>query len=402
LSARLSSNNAVARRWILAALVLVLDAPLGSTFAAAPPALDLARLLDDYAAGRFDQSVRAVEQAGDAQAMLLRTQWRSAARLWVDADPATKPHRLLAVASFALETEHLRAERGAWSTPMAGVCVGDPRRPDEKSPAGTCVIEWAWSLLVERGIADGAERAWVLAAAALAGGVRDFRVLYNPMPGVAPSDGGLITDALRRHPGDARLQLEHAIATSARFSITIDGAGPAPPIPAVMMFGRGGQLQLPRDRPDSRENVIAELTALAADPDVGAESRLRLGYLLWVLGDAERARAELGAAAAAASDADLRYLAKFLRGWIALTAHKPAEAIPDLEAALQIRPHSQSAVLALAALELQRGEAGRAHELAQASLATRPDDVDPWRWFLYGHYSRMPALVANLRREVRP
>ncbi len=96
---------------------------------------------------------------------------------------------------------------------MVGVCVADPKRPDEKSPAGSCVIQWAWSLLVERGAADEAERAWVLAAAALAGGVRDFRVLYNPMLGAVPSDGGLITDALRRHPADARLQLEHAIAT---------------------------------------------------------------------------------------------------------------------------------------------------------------------------------------------
>ena len=56
--------------------------------------------------------------------MLLRTHAVSARRrLWIDAigaDLTAKPQRLLAAASFALETEHLRVERGAWMTPMAG------------------------------------------------------------------------------------------------------------------------------------------------------------------------------------------------------------------------------------------------------------------------------------------
>ena len=72
------------------------------------PILDLGRLLDDYSAGRFERAVGAVEAAGDAQATLLRTQWRGAGRLWIDADPEAKSQRLLAAASFALETEHLR------------------------------------------------------------------------------------------------------------------------------------------------------------------------------------------------------------------------------------------------------------------------------------------------------
>src|SRR6187551_345499 len=121
---------------------------------AGAPILDLARLLDDYSAGRFDQAMGVVQSAGDTQATLLRTQWRGAGRLWIDADPATKPQRLLAAAAFALETEHLRVERGAWMTAMAGVCPSDPRTPESKSPAGPCVLEWAWSLLVERAMPD--------------------------------------------------------------------------------------------------------------------------------------------------------------------------------------------------------------------------------------------------------
>jgi len=65
---------------------------------ASAPILDLARLLDDYSAGRFDRALSTVESAGDAQAMLLRTQWRGAGRNWIDADLTAKPQRLLAAA----------------------------------------------------------------------------------------------------------------------------------------------------------------------------------------------------------------------------------------------------------------------------------------------------------------
>jgi len=53
-------------------------------------------------------------------------------------------------------------------------------------------------------------------------------------------------------------------------------------------------------------------------------------------------------------------------------------------------------------LELQRGDAGKAHDLAQASLDQRRADVDPWRLFLYGHHPRLAGLIAELRRQVKP
>jgi tetratricopeptide (TPR) repeat protein len=381
---------------------------------ASAPILDLARLLDDYSAGRFDRALSAVESAGDAQAMLLRTQWRGAGRTWIDADLTARPQRLLAAASFALETEHLRVERGAWMTPMAGVCPPDPRSDpkdkEAKYPAGPCVIEWAWSLLVERGAPDWAERAWVLAASSLVSGVRDFRFLYRPAPGAVPDARGLVAAALVRHPDDPRLRLEEAIALAFRFNVTTDGGGPQPLPMTIINLGPGGRgagrgrgpLPEPALRSDSRESVVAQLEALATDPEVGAEARVRLGYLLWATGETDRAREELKRAAGATRDRDLQYLARFLRGWFALKANRPADAIPDFEAALEVRPHSQSAVLALASLELQRGEAARAHNLTRDALASLPDDDDPWREFLYGHYPKLPSLVAELRKHVRP
>lgn len=129
---------------------------------------------------------------------------------------------------------------------------------------------------------------------------------------------------------------------------------------------------------------------------------MRLGYLNWTLGRDEAARDELTKAAAQAVDKDLRYLSQFLLGWIAIARGDSAGAIPRLEAALAERPASQSAAVALASLELQRGDADKAQEIARASLDQRRADLDPWRVFLYGHHPRWPARVAALRREVKP
>ena len=120
----------------------------------------------------------------------------------------------------------------------------------------------------------------------------------------------------------------------------------------------------------------------------------RLGFLHWALGDAA-ARDELAKAAGQAGDSDVRYLAQFLLGWIAVVRGDSAAAIPPLEAALAARPDSQSAAIALASLELQRGDADKAHRIAQASLDRRHADADPWRLFLYGHHPQWPERIAQ-------
>ena len=131
--------------------------------------LEMARLLETYASGQFDEAVQAVAKAGDSVGKNLRARWSLDALPWVDADPATHAQRLLVAAAFALETENIRAERGEWGTTTTEVRC-----------QGTCVLDWAQARLAERGPADSAEHAWYLAAAALAGGVRDWRYLQRP------------------------------------------------------------------------------------------------------------------------------------------------------------------------------------------------------------------------------
>jgi tetratricopeptide (TPR) repeat protein len=351
--------------------------------------LDLRRTLDLYAEGRFDDAVKAVAGAGDDVGRNLRRHWPVTGRAWIDAEPGRRPRRLLVAAALALETENLRAERGDW------------RVSDDPLCAAACVLDWAQLQLIERGPPDRAERAWYLAAAALAGGVRDWRYLQrwvDPVRG-ARATPGLIDRALIRFPSDPALRLEQALAAASRFSIIGEAGAFATDgqlnstVPLVR--GRLGLLRV-RDEPQVAADLLA---ALADDPDVGVEARTRLGYLYWTKGNHDASRAELSAAIDRARDPESRYLADFLRGWTRAARGESAAAIGHLEAALDTRPGSQSAAVLLAALELQRGDAVKADALARASFERKPD-LDPWRLFLYAHHPRLPGLIAPLRREV--
>ena len=350
--------------------------------------LDLRRTLDLYAEGRFDEAVQAVARAGDEVGRNLRRHWPVTGRAWIDAEPGRRPQRLLAAAALALETENLRAERGDWGVSDDPLC------------AAVCVLDWAQLQLIERGTPDRAERAWYLAAAALAGGVRDWRYLQRPVvPGRATRPPiGLVDRALTRFPTDPALRLEQALAAASRFNVIgEDGASAMDPLNSMPQFLRERLGLVP-----VRDNVRAAadlLAALAEDPEVGAEARTRLGYLYWTQGNHEASRAQLTAAISRARDPESRFLANFLLGWTLASRGESAAAIGPLEAALDARPGSQSAAVLLAALELQRGDAAKADAIARASFE-RKDDLDPWRLFLYGHHPRLPGFIAALRREV--
>ena len=179
------------------------------------------------------------------------------------------------------------------------------------------MLDWAQLQLIERGAPDRAERAWYLAAAALAGGVRDWRYLQRPVDPrrAAPVRRDSIDRALIRFPSDPALRLEQALAAASRFNVigedgasTVDGQ-----LNSILPLVRG-RLGLLRVR-DNVQVAADLLAALAEDPDVGVEARTRLGYLYWTQGNHEASRAELSAAIQRARDPESRYLANFLLGW---------------------------------------------------------------------------------------
>jgi tetratricopeptide (TPR) repeat protein len=364
--------------------------------------LDPAAVLDAYAQGRYDEALTPVRLASRDQAREFRQRLVFSGGQWVDSVPSERARRALIAAAFALEAERVRAERGEWTA-----------RDDDEACAGRCVIEWACTLLQSRGVPDDAERIWMLASIALAGGVRDWTFLQNPLsrPTEKRGEQGHVQHAIARMPDEPRFRLARAVALASRQAVTSEMDTPRDGSRTEQMadpYSRAIERSpflvsvLEQRRATLGDYAREQLDALVADPSVGTEARLRLGYLHWVRGDAAEALTAQRAVAEAAQDPDLRYLANFL-------AAQAAQALGDFRAAemryaaaLSARPHSQSATLGLAALLYSRGEAKQAYDLVAASRDGRPRDDDPWRMFLYGDFAKLPVLVGELRRVVQP
>jgi tetratricopeptide (TPR) repeat protein len=365
--------------------------------AAQSPAVTVPALLDAYAAGRFDEALAPVRSATKERTSALRQELIIGGAPWVDASPPESRRRALAAAAFTLEAETIAAEQGRWRDLDSPLNCG-----------GRCALEWACTVLRTHGEADEAEHIWYAATVALAGGVRDWTFLVPPIQMTTsrrPRDPGHVAHALGRVPGDARIRLAGAVAVGARFQVGVEMEAPrqgrrTEPAPEDNTI----ELVLPLVATSmgvSVESAMQQLMDLAGDPVVGAEARLRLGYLLWRRGGYTEALRESRAAAAAAQEDDVRYLANFVASQAAQTLGDLAQAESLLEAALAARPHSQSAALALAALQMLRGDGDAAYTLVEGTRANRPTDDDPWRMFLYGDFTRLPGLLQRLRAAVR-
>jgi tetratricopeptide (TPR) repeat protein len=395
--------------------------------------LDVVALLELYESGRFDDAIARITAAGDRESRALRTQLRTEGSEWIDKARPNHARRLLVTAALALELEVLRVERNDWgsSNPTGNVFFHPSGRfrPIILSPScqGACMLEWARTLLVERGSADAAVRAWFHGALALTEGHRDWRNVYTLLGPEAPAPGrALAHEAITAFPDEPWFQFDRALAMAARYNVTRDGVAPGSaaiaPAETVlervvsvgrfqtanrtvtrMRLGAGqapetGTANMPFSQPVS---ALEELVRLSSDPVVGVDAQIRLGYLHWATGNSDAAQTTLKTAAEVADTADRRYLAHFLAGWIALRDGRDDAARESLAGALEARPNSQSATLALASLELKQGDADIAHARAESSLAERPRDDDPWRLFLYGRFPDLSRLIAEMRERVR-
>jgi hypothetical protein len=362
--------------------------------------LDATALLNTYALGRHDDALAAVRRVTPDSIRDLRQQIVLTGSQWVDEVEADRRRRALAAAAFVLETERIRAERGEWAA------------LDEQDCAGRCMIEWACTLLGTGGVADEGERLWMLASVALAGGVRDWSFLHSPLapPSARTRERGHAHHAQDRLPDEPRFRLARAVAIASRTTVTDEmdtpragtRTGPLSRGIVSIIVDLESISPAAQRRAALLEYAKEQFAGLVSDPAVGDEARIRLGYLQWASGDVEQALATQRAAADAAEDPDLRYVANFLAAQAEQTLGDLSSAETHYAAALTARPGSQSATLGLAALLYLRGEARRAYEVVEASRSGRPRDDDPWRTFLYGDFAKLPALVGELRRRVSP
>lgn len=215
-------------------------------------------------------------------------------------------------------------------------------------------------------------------------------------------------------PRDAPLLLAHAStleegATVGVWTTTLTLVPGASPWQRHLEVSSSAARDKKRDLQQA-SRLLAEATA--ADPTL-ALAHLRLGRVLWRLGEADRARASLEEAlrqtdAAAplvepppgAEPANVAFLAHLFLGRVHEDAERLEAALAEYRAAVAIDPRAQSAAVALShALRLAGDEAGSRQALARGLAAFRADARDAYREYLVSNALGHEALLRELRAE---
>ena len=153
-----------------------------------------------------------------------------------------------------------------------------------------------------------------------------------------------------------------------------------------------------RDRLEKARQDFAD--ALAIDPGLGF-ARLRLGRVLWRLGEPEPAREQLEAALASLRQVDHVYLAHLFLGRVHQDAGRLQEAMAEYRLALALHPSARSAGTALSNALFAAGDAGAARQALRRGLASagQRTERDALLDYLVLNAADLDVLVDALRRE---
>jgi hypothetical protein len=353
---------------VRSALVVLL---CGAALSAQKP-LDLATLLDRYAAREIDAVATTVNKTSLKEINALRDQWPKDGEAWIKRG-AKSARRPFVAAALALGIEVAVVEHGGWASSVVGTC------------RGRCVLKWAASQMAPKeSRPDPAERAWWVAASALVLGTGNSFFLLD----VNHEKESFLTEAVTRFPGDVDLKFIRAMVMSMPFIAALDGEPRS-------VEPHSNRTHWPR------EDVIKQWAALTLEDSLGLEASIRLAHLRWRGGEDGLALAELDRAIARAVKPDQVYLANLVAGLAARSAGDADRARQYFSVALRARPGSESASLALAAIELESERPDQAKKLIEGVGARGRDDDEPWRQFAYGPFNRMSELMARVRAEVR-
>jgi hypothetical protein len=370
--------------------------PVGRTHAQADP---LRGLFEDYAAGRAAQLAAGFAKLTRAQADTIRAGLFASGHSWITEQPQHAARRALIVATVAIELEAARIDRREWMAFLP---------PTRSSGRQTIAVA---AELLKRRQPDNAELAWWRVAIALGEANLDRNFTTTPPPSVGAMTGwvaglepiDVAGQAAGRFPAHPEFPLARAWAytTGLRMIYELESPHASERHPPRRLSPPVTTAELEAERKRQHDELTGMLRSLldVDDKNVAAEAGIRLAYVHWTDGDPERALTtvrrfiDIG-------DVDRRYLARILAGQIEETLGHLDLAEGHFTAALQVRPGSQSATLALAALHFRDGAIDDADSMVRASITSRGRDDDPWRMFPYGEFTRLPVLMERLRAEV--
>jgi VWFA-related protein len=215
----------------------------------------------------------------------------------------------------------------------------------------------------EPGAADAFECSWLWTEVTALEGlfIPDSAMLFVPR-------------AVERCPGEARLQLAHAIISEQQWLRGTAGA-------------------------NEETSILERYQAAIKSPETAAEARMRAASFLCRVGRLDEAQAIVDVRPPAGTDPYVLYLTDLVRGQILRARGRPDEAAKAYRDALTTWPGAQSARVALMTLVLSRGDRQEAAKLAEAAETegASGNQFDPWWTYWLGDYRVYPAIVAKLR-----
>jgi hypothetical protein len=319
-------------------------APVATAVPAAPKTL--AELTLAYEAGAFVNVVTALRQAADPQRLM--RDFEEEGNPW----PAA-PRR---EAAFAID--------------LTEASVFSPRA--ETRDRAVRLLERFTRLVRHPLEPDEFEHRWHYAVVTLLQGT------------IRPADIETFADrALVRFPDDPRFLLARAIAADQRSTTT--GASRAGTVSAQ----------------SSLQGVRQQYEALVTNPDVGAEARIRLAWVLHRMGRSGDGLAQIEEADIDSADASLRYLRHLLSGHLLVALRRPDEAVVAYRTARAIVPTAQSSQVALMNGLLHRGDRTGAEALAEQIQTAKSTELDPWWMYWQGQYRLYGQAMARVREMGR-
>jgi hypothetical protein len=225
---------------------------------------------------------------------------------------------------------------------------------------------------------DAFECAWYLT------GVAGLEGLIRPAVALP-----FVTRAVDRCRSEPRLALALAVVTDQQW----------PAGTTVRLLGQKNVFEPSRE---IRQEVPRLYATAARFPATAVEARVRGAWFALRVGEIDRARELIDAAAETESDPELNYLRLLVQGQVRQTQGQIDQASQAYRYALGAWPRAQSARLSLLVLEAGHGNRFVAESLSEAIQTATDEDFDPWWRYWHGDFRFFESRLARLRDMARP